>query len=75
MITFKALAALLAYPEAELLAALPEIGGAIDSEGLLPLRERSALASFLAELKDGAIGDIAHMNAFALFKFHGLLSI
>src|SRR5512134_1066666 len=48
MITFKALAALLAYPEAELLAAVPEIGAAIDREGLLARRERAAVASFLA---------------------------
>lgn len=53
MITFKALAALLAYPEPEFLAAVPEIGAAIDAEGLLPLRERAAVASFLAELKEG----------------------
>ena len=53
MITFKALAALLAYPQPELLAALPEIGAAIAGEGLLPRRERAAVASFLAELGEG----------------------
>lgn len=52
MMTFKALAALLTYPEAELVAALPEIRAAIDAEGLLPRRERAAVASFLAELGD-----------------------
>lgn len=53
MITFKALAALLAYPQPELLAAVAEIGAAIDREGLLPRRERAAVASFLAEIKEG----------------------
>jgi nitrate reductase delta subunit len=58
MITLKALAALLTYPEAELLAALSEVGAAIDGEGLLPRRERAAIASFLAELGESDLFDL-----------------
>lgn len=74
MITFKALAMLLAYPEAELLAALPEIGAAIDGERLLPLRERSALAGFLAELKDRDLYDLQERYV-ALFDRMRALSL
>ena len=49
-ITYKALAALLAYPTAELLAALPEIGSVVESEAKLGRRERRALRALLAEL-------------------------
>jgi len=49
-ITYKALAALLAYPSAELRAALPEIGTSIDREATLPRRERRALSALIAEL-------------------------
>jgi nitrate reductase delta subunit len=48
--TYKALAALLAYPDAELRAALPEIGASIDREAKLPRRERRALSALIAEL-------------------------
>ena len=58
MITFKALAALLSYPEADLLAALPEIRAAIDGEGLLPRRERAAVASFLAEFGESDLFEL-----------------
>jgi nitrate reductase delta subunit len=49
-ITYKALAALLAYPTAELLAALSEIGSVVESEAKLGRRERRALRALLAEL-------------------------
>jgi len=49
-ITYKALAALLAYPTAELFAALPEIDAAIEREPKLPRRERRALSTFVADL-------------------------
>ena len=49
-IAYKALAALLSYPTAELLAALPEIGAVIDGEAKLRRRERRALSALLAEL-------------------------
>jgi len=50
VLTFKALAALLSYPERELVDALPELAAAIDSEDLIPSRERKALGAFIAEL-------------------------
>jgi nitrate reductase delta subunit len=49
-ITYKALAALLAYPTADLLAALPEIGTVIEGEAKLGRRERRALHALGAEL-------------------------
>ncbi len=49
-ITFKALAALLTYPTAELLAALPEIRAAIDAEPRLKRRERAELDALIDEL-------------------------
>jgi nitrate reductase delta subunit len=55
VLTFKALAALLSYPEEELIAALPELALAIDSEGLVPRRERKALAALIAELAQGEL--------------------
>jgi nitrate reductase delta subunit len=47
---YKALAALLAYPTAELLAALPEVGAVVDGEPRLGRRERRALRRLVAEL-------------------------
>ena len=49
-IIYKALAALLAYPSQELVAALPEIGAAIDRNAKLRRRDRRALSALLAEL-------------------------
>lgn len=49
-ITFKALAALITYPTPELLAALPEIRAAIDSESRLKRRERNGLGALIDEL-------------------------
>ncbi|MGB5080318.1 MAG: nitrate reductase molybdenum cofactor assembly chaperone [Burkholderiales bacterium] len=49
-LTFKALAALLSYPEQELVDALPELAAALDSEKLVPPRERKALGALIAEL-------------------------
>jgi nitrate reductase delta subunit len=74
MITFKALAALLGYPEAELLTALPEIGAAIDREDLLPRRERAAVASFLAELKESDLYELQERYV-ALFDRTRALSL
>lgn len=74
MITFKALAALLAYPEAELLAALSEVGAAIDREDLLPRRERAAVASFLAELKEADLYELQERYV-ALFDRTRALSL
>ncbi len=50
MIIFKALGALLTYPTAELLAALPEIGAVIDAESRLSRKDKAALRELLAQL-------------------------
>jgi nitrate reductase molybdenum cofactor assembly chaperone NarJ/NarW len=46
----RALAALLTYPQAELIAALPEIAGVIDSSVLLGADERGRLSQLVADL-------------------------
>ncbi|HXQ68692.1 MAG TPA: nitrate reductase molybdenum cofactor assembly chaperone [Alphaproteobacteria bacterium] len=51
MRTFKALGALLSYPESELVDAIDEIALAIDEEGLLRGRERRGLDGLLAHLR------------------------
>jgi nitrate reductase delta subunit len=48
--TLKALSALLAYPTAELQAAAPDIGPALEAEGLLDAASIAALRPLLAEL-------------------------
>ncbi len=50
MKTFRALAALLAYPEAELLAALPELAEVLQAERALARPARSDLAGLIEEL-------------------------
>lgn len=50
MLTLKVLSALLCYPQAEMLDALPEMAAAIERENLLPLREKTALLSFIESL-------------------------
>ena len=47
---YKALAALLAYPTAELVAALPEIETVVEGEARLRRRDRRALSALVAEL-------------------------
>jgi nitrate reductase delta subunit len=49
-ITYKALSALLTYPCAELVAALPEITALIEREQRLPRAQKDALAAFAAAL-------------------------
>ena len=51
MKTFKVLGALLAYPEEELIDALPELEQALDAEHMLGGRQRRALGDLLAELR------------------------
>lgn len=46
----KAMGALLTYPTAELLAALPEIGAVIDAESRLSRKDKAALHELLAQL-------------------------
>ena len=50
MRTLKALAALLAYPEPELLEALPDIRGIVEAEKLLGRDDRARLAALIDEL-------------------------
>jgi nitrate reductase molybdenum cofactor assembly chaperone NarJ/NarW len=47
MISFKALGALLTYPDRELRAALPEISAALAADGTLEARQRAALAALM----------------------------
>lgn len=49
-ITYKALAALLAYPDAELVAALPEIRAIIEADHALPRALHADLAALMGEL-------------------------
>lgn len=51
MKTFKVLAALLDYPQQELIDALPELVQALDAEKLLKPEERRALEGLFAELR------------------------
>ena len=55
MKTLRALAALLSYPTAELMQAVPEIRDAIDRERLMPAAERAALHKLIDDL---AVGDL-----------------
>jgi nitrate reductase delta subunit len=50
MIVFKALSALLAYPQETLLAALPEIAAIVWQPGALPTPQRKALRELIDEL-------------------------
>ncbi|MDF2766111.1 MAG: narJ, partial [Rhodospirillales bacterium] len=52
-ITYKALGALLDYPEAELIDALPEIGGALESEPSLSPATKAALRRLTQTLGSG----------------------
>lgn len=56
-ITYKALGALLDYPEAELIHALPEIGGALESEPSLSPATRAALRRLTQPLGSGDVMD------------------
>jgi nitrate reductase molybdenum cofactor assembly chaperone NarJ/NarW len=49
-LTLKVLSALLTYPTAELLAAVPEMRAALDAEGRLPRRNRDRLDRLLEDL-------------------------
>jgi nitrate reductase delta subunit len=58
MKTLRALAALLSYPTAELLAALGEIDDVLDCEGVVPATERAGLARLIAGLRTGDLYDL-----------------
>lgn len=57
MLTFRVLAALLAYPEPELIAALDEAVAILESEALVPRRERAGLGDLIEHLRDGDLLD------------------
>ena len=57
-ITFKALSALLAYPSAELVAALPEIAEIVGREPRLPAADKVALRELARELAAGDLLDL-----------------
>ena len=58
MKTFKVLAALLSYPEAEMIAALPELESVLLREGLLGPIEQQDLRKLTRELADGDLLDL-----------------
>jgi len=64
--TYRALGALLGYPTAELVAALPEIDAVIDGERGLGRRERTALRALIDELAASDLID-AQQRYVALF--------
>ena len=51
MKTYRALAALLDYPDEALLEALPELAETIESEAIVPSAERARLLAFLGQLQ------------------------
>ena len=51
MKTLRVCAALLAYPEPELLSALPELAGVVDGEKLVPRTERAGVKELIEELR------------------------
>jgi len=58
ILTFKVLSALLSYPEAELIKAVPEMRRALDRERLIPAPQRAALDGFLDEVEAGDLYDL-----------------
>jgi nitrate reductase delta subunit len=56
--TLKTISALLSYPDTELVAAIPELQTAVDSEGCLPEDARRALGGFMQELAAGDLYDL-----------------
>ncbi|MBI4195994.1 MAG: nitrate reductase molybdenum cofactor assembly chaperone [Betaproteobacteria bacterium] len=58
MKTYKVLAALLTYPEQELIDALPELERALDAGKLLGVKERRSLDGLLAELRNEELLDL-----------------
>ena len=58
MKTLRALAALLSYPTAELVAALGEIDDVLDREAIVPAAERAALHRLIGEIAAGDLFDL-----------------
>jgi nitrate reductase delta subunit len=72
--TYRALAALIAYPTAALQAATGEIAAVLAEEGLVPAPRRAAIDGLLAELADHDIYDLQE-RYFALFDRSRTLSL
>jgi nitrate reductase molybdenum cofactor assembly chaperone NarJ/NarW len=74
MLTFKVLAALLVYPEQELIESLDEMTAMLEAEGALPNAERRALAALMADLGSSDLMD-AQACYVALFDQSRSLSL
>jgi len=74
MLTLKVLAALLVYPEQELIDGLDEMAAILDAEGALPTSEQSALAALIARLRAADLMD-AQARYVALFDHSRSLSL
>jgi nitrate reductase delta subunit len=74
MSTLKALSALLTYPEAELQAALPEIGAVLAVDRRLPAPQRDAMARLITMMKGSALMDLQERYV-ALFDRSPSLSL
>jgi nitrate reductase delta subunit len=74
VVTLKVLAALLIYPEQELVDSLDEMAAILEAEGALPKAERRALAAFIADLRGADVMD-AQARYVALFDHSCSLSL
>jgi nitrate reductase delta subunit len=74
VLTLKVLAALLVYPERELIDDLDEMAAILDAESALPKAERRALAAFMADLRGGDLMDV-QARYVALFDHSRSLSL
>lgn len=74
MLTFKVLAALLVYPEQELIDSLGEMAAILDAERALPKAERRALEALMVDLRDADLMD-AQARYVALFDHARSLSL
>jgi nitrate reductase molybdenum cofactor assembly chaperone NarJ/NarW len=74
MLTFKVLAALLAYPEQELIDSLDEMAAILEAERALPRSEERALVALMADLRTADLMD-AQARYVALFDQSRSLSL
>jgi nitrate reductase delta subunit len=74
MLSLKVLAALLTYPEQELIDGLDEMAAVLEAEGALPRGERRALEALMADLRGADLLD-AQARYVALFDHSRSLSL
>src|SRR3546814_14659584 len=74
MLTFKVLAALLVYPEQEVIDSLDEMAAIVDREKLLPAAARADLRAFMETLKATDLME-AQANYISLFDQSRSLSL